>query len=289
MDNINVKKDTVNKKEKIPATVRNIVWNTYIGPNKKKGNCLCCSQEDISYANFHCGHIISEKKGGKVTIDNLRPICSHCNTSIGTQNMEEFIEKYGIKKNPNWNGIKVCGTINNDELIDIISSDGDDVLYEEKYGESSSESSSSENDKMPKKIIQSENYLSKKLTYSKIELKSDASKPLVCKKNIDTIIDSEIYDSAFEMICVICPGVFKIGKINESHIDLLRLKKCKCIMSDNIHEKENAFLNIFKYGKYYEIRFGCYRYCNKEFKTYYIGIISVVNKKIVEIDSSFLG
>ena len=93
------------KKEKIPSAVRKIVWNTYIGKDKPIGNCLCCDAEEISNTNFECGHIKSEKNGGEVTIENLRPICGHCNKSIGGNNMDEFMDRYKIKKPSNWNGI----------------------------------------------------------------------------------------------------------------------------------------------------------------------------------------
>ncbi len=93
------------KKEKIPAAVRKIVWNTYIGKDKTIGNCLCCDAEEISNTNFECGHIKSEKNGGEITIENLRPICGHCNKSIGGNNMDEFMDRYKIKKPSNWNGI----------------------------------------------------------------------------------------------------------------------------------------------------------------------------------------
>jgi hypothetical protein len=93
------------KKEKIPAAVRKIVWNTYIGKDKPIGKCLCCSEEDISSTNFECGHIKSEKNGGEVTIENLRPICGNCNKSIGGNNMDEFMDRYKIKKPKNWNGL----------------------------------------------------------------------------------------------------------------------------------------------------------------------------------------
>jgi hypothetical protein len=93
------------KKEKIPSAVRKIVWNTYIGKDKPIGNCLCCNAEEISNTNFECGHIKSEKNGGEITIENLRPICGHCNKSIGGNNMDEFMDRYKIKKPINWNGI----------------------------------------------------------------------------------------------------------------------------------------------------------------------------------------
>jgi hypothetical protein len=95
--------DQKSNREKIPATIRNIVWNKYIGTENKKGLCFCCSLEDISFANFHCGHMISVKNGGPTIVDNLRPICGHCNTSIGAKNMIEFIEKYGIDSRSNIN------------------------------------------------------------------------------------------------------------------------------------------------------------------------------------------
>ena len=92
------------KKEKIPSTVRKIVWNTYMGETLFS-KCLCCGVEEISVNNFECGHVKSEKNGGQITIDNLRPICGHCNKSIATRNMEEFMLKYGIKKPSNWDGV----------------------------------------------------------------------------------------------------------------------------------------------------------------------------------------
>lgn len=91
-------------KQKIPSNIRNIVWNQYIGEKYKDGKCLCCSSENISFANFHCGHIISEKNGGELTVGNLRPICMNCNLSIGSKNMEEFMQQFGIIKPNNWNG-----------------------------------------------------------------------------------------------------------------------------------------------------------------------------------------
>jgi prophage antirepressor-like protein len=83
------------KKEPIPKAVRLKVWSKYIGYNNIDGKCFCCRDKIIHQQDFHCGHIQSEYNGGKVTIQNLRPICSICNTSMGTKHMVEFMEQYG--------------------------------------------------------------------------------------------------------------------------------------------------------------------------------------------------
>lgn len=100
-----VKTKTAGCKEKIPAGVRTTVWNMYIGEDKGEGKCFVGCKERISQANFACGHVQAEACGGAVTIQNLRPICNRCNSSMGKQNMEEYMNKYGYKKCKNWNGI----------------------------------------------------------------------------------------------------------------------------------------------------------------------------------------
>jgi hypothetical protein len=83
------------KKEKIPATLKNIVWHKYF-ESSLTGLCQCCKVENISKAIFDAGHIISEKNGGQVVLDNLKPICKLCNSSMGKTNMDDFMKKYGI-------------------------------------------------------------------------------------------------------------------------------------------------------------------------------------------------
>jgi hypothetical protein len=83
------------KKEKIPATLKNIVWHKYF-ETSLTGLCQCCKVENISKAIFDAGHIISEANGGQVVLDNLKPICKLCNSSMGKTNMDEFMKKYGI-------------------------------------------------------------------------------------------------------------------------------------------------------------------------------------------------
>lgn len=97
-----------NKKEKIPATVRNSVWEIYNGPNSIS-KCFCCDVESISKANFVCGHILAENKNGTVDLENLVPLCSSCNLSMGTQHMFEFMKKYKMLglKNFTENGVPI--------------------------------------------------------------------------------------------------------------------------------------------------------------------------------------
>ena len=92
------------RKERIPAVVRKIVWTTYVGDNAH-GKCFCCTNFTITFNDFECGHVVSEKNGGAVTVQNLRPICSSCNKSVGARNMDEFMIRYGIKMHPHWNGL----------------------------------------------------------------------------------------------------------------------------------------------------------------------------------------
>ena len=96
VNNIVVKKEKKTK-EKIPASVKNTLWSKNFD-NSIQGNCQCCKTEVISKNNFDCGHIISEKNGGKVHLDNLKPICRSCNSSMGATNMNDFMTKYGFDK-----------------------------------------------------------------------------------------------------------------------------------------------------------------------------------------------
>jgi 5-methylcytosine-specific restriction endonuclease McrA len=84
-------------KEKIPLSVKHAVWDQSFG-KCMDGICQCCKTTPIHSTNFDCGHIISEKNGGKVHLENLRPICRTCNSSMGTQNMDDYIVKYGFDK-----------------------------------------------------------------------------------------------------------------------------------------------------------------------------------------------
>ena len=92
-------------RKSIPKSLKNKVWDTYIGKEKGVGECLCCGGK-IDSKNFDCGHVTAVKHNGKNTLENLRPICSpkieffkksrviSCNKSMGDENLFKFKEKY---------------------------------------------------------------------------------------------------------------------------------------------------------------------------------------------------
>ena len=81
-------------KQSIPKKVRDDSWNKYVGTDKGEAPCLCCRTSTISKSEFHAGHVISEAKGGLATVENIRPICSGCNLSMGTRDMREFVRAH---------------------------------------------------------------------------------------------------------------------------------------------------------------------------------------------------
>ena len=81
-----------NKKQPISATIKRLVWNKYIGEEIGKSKCTCCFVTDITQLSFNCGHIIAEANGGETTVSNLKPICQNCNSSMGTKDMNKFME-----------------------------------------------------------------------------------------------------------------------------------------------------------------------------------------------------
>ena len=87
------KRRTKKNKHYIPKTLKNIVWDTYIGREKGIGNCFCCSK-DIDSKHFEGGHIIAVANKGETTLENIRPICGCCNKSMGKTNLNEFKQKF---------------------------------------------------------------------------------------------------------------------------------------------------------------------------------------------------
>ena len=70
------------KKQSIPKAIREQVWIFYFGRVFKHKCYIRWCKNVIDVFNFHVGHNKPESKGGKLTIKNLRPICSRCNYSM---------------------------------------------------------------------------------------------------------------------------------------------------------------------------------------------------------------
>lgn len=90
--------DTKTKKKAIPKVLRDLAWSKWIGEDIGKTKCFCCQVNDIKMSSFHCGHVVAEVNGGKTTVDNLRPICSACNLSMGSENLDDFKTRCGFNK-----------------------------------------------------------------------------------------------------------------------------------------------------------------------------------------------
>ena len=83
---------TRTKKTRIPKQLKEDVWEEFIG-NHNEALCYCCRKNKIKNTSYHCGHIIPEKDGGELEIENLRPICQECNSKMATENMRDYIER----------------------------------------------------------------------------------------------------------------------------------------------------------------------------------------------------
>ena len=99
IDNTNTYQTVKRTRKSIPKIVKNMVWDENIGEEKGIGECYCCSQK-INSKNFEAGHIVSVKNGGPTTLNNLKPICSCCNKSMGIENMENFKKTYMTDRKP---------------------------------------------------------------------------------------------------------------------------------------------------------------------------------------------
>ena len=80
--------------KKIPAAIREQAWLLAFGDKYFKQKCEVKWCENIlTPFNFEVGHNIPRSKGGSDDLDNLKPICSKCNKSMGDMyTIDEFSE-----------------------------------------------------------------------------------------------------------------------------------------------------------------------------------------------------
>ena len=90
-------------KEKIPVALREQVWIKHMG-QVFKGKCstVWCANI-ITVFDFQSGHNIPESRGGSTTIDNLVPLCSRCNLSMGNNHtFDDWCSRYKKKQRGFW-------------------------------------------------------------------------------------------------------------------------------------------------------------------------------------------
>ena len=105
-----------NKKTVIPPLIRQQVWFKYIG-KMTNSLCYCCGINEITSFNFEIGHIVAEKYGGSMSIENLRPICHSCNISMSCKNMIEYAQFFYKNNNPSL--LKEFTLLQSDMLYEI--------------------------------------------------------------------------------------------------------------------------------------------------------------------------
>lgn len=80
------------RRKTIPQRLRTQVWKKR-NPISTSGKCYVCN-EDITYDDFNCGHIISVHHGGGTILSNLEPICGSCNRDMNIMNLNDYKNMY---------------------------------------------------------------------------------------------------------------------------------------------------------------------------------------------------
>jgi hypothetical protein len=83
------------KKKAIPQALREAVWIHYCGRVFSKKCTVEWCENMMTVYDFQAGHNIPESRGGETTLDNLKPICSRCNLSMGDRyTIDEWVSKF---------------------------------------------------------------------------------------------------------------------------------------------------------------------------------------------------
>ena len=86
-------------KQRIPKALREQIWLNKAGRVFEVKCSVVWCMNRMTVFDFQCGHNIPESRGGVTTIDNLIPICSRCNVSMGSQyTIDEWNAKFASSR-----------------------------------------------------------------------------------------------------------------------------------------------------------------------------------------------
>jgi 5-methylcytosine-specific restriction endonuclease McrA len=86
-------KNTPSKRRpKFSAIFRKKLWENSYGKTTE-GICTVCSVSTISVFTFVVGHDVAWSAGGSNDMSNTRPICAHCNSSMGTKTFKQVAQE----------------------------------------------------------------------------------------------------------------------------------------------------------------------------------------------------
>jgi len=95
------------QRKAITQKMRRLVWVREFGETASTALCPACSKSSLSNDKphgFECGHLVSHKNGGEENVENLRPICAHCNQLMGTVNWDDYVQQKTSTKKKAWFG-----------------------------------------------------------------------------------------------------------------------------------------------------------------------------------------
>lgn len=84
--------------KRIPSSLRQAVWLAHNGKRFEKKCKVSWCTNTINVFNFEAGHDIPETKGGATNLENLKPICTACNKSMGNKYTIAQYSKIVIKR-----------------------------------------------------------------------------------------------------------------------------------------------------------------------------------------------
>jgi len=85
-------------RKSIPKAIRQSVWEKYNGKIYEAKCFISWCTNTCEIIDFHVGHNVPVALGGDDSIENLRPICSSCNLSMGTETIDSWNNRFEMKE-----------------------------------------------------------------------------------------------------------------------------------------------------------------------------------------------